>query len=89
MASATQMPAPQHAERHYAVGEVAAMWNLSADKVRELFANESGVLAIGEQNPRHKRRYVTQRIPESVIERVNARLSAKSITLQTKIRFHP
>lgn len=65
------------------------MWNLSTDKVRALFANESGVLAIGEQNPRHKRRYVTLRIPESVMERVHARLSAKSVILQTKIRFRP
>ncbi|HUZ94355.1 MAG TPA: hypothetical protein VMU57_05520 [Edaphobacter sp.] len=89
MASATQIPAPKHAERHYAVAEVAAMWNLSTDKVRALFANESGVLAIGEQNPRHKRRYVTLRIPESVMERVHARLSAKSVILQTKIRFRP
>jgi hypothetical protein len=31
------------AERHYAVAEIAEMWNLSADKVRELFENEPGV----------------------------------------------
>jgi len=48
-----------HAERQYAVGETAEMWNLSADKVCELFENESGVLVIGERSPRHKRRYVT------------------------------
>jgi hypothetical protein len=45
-----------HTERHYAVAEIAAKWNLSTDKVRELFQNEPGVLVIGERSPRHKRR---------------------------------
>jgi hypothetical protein len=66
-----------HAERHYAVAEVAKIWNLSVDKVRELFENEPGVLVIGERNPRHKRRYVTLRIPQTVLERVHRRLSSK------------
>jgi hypothetical protein len=65
------------AERHYAVAEIAEMWNLSADKVRELFENEPGVLVIGERSPRHKRRYVTLRIPQTVLERVHCRLSSK------------
>jgi hypothetical protein len=64
-----------HAERHYAVAEIAEMWNLSVDKVRELFADEPGVLVIGNQHPRHKRPYVTLRIPKSVVERVHRRLS--------------
>jgi hypothetical protein len=63
-----------HAERHYAVAEIAAMWNLSVDKVRELFADEPGVLVIGQRHP-HKRRYVTLRVPKSVVERVHRRLS--------------
>lgn len=67
-----------HAERHYAVAEIAEMWNLSPDKVRELFENEAGVLVIGERSRRHKRRYITLRIPQSVLERVHSRLSSKS-----------
>jgi len=67
-----------HAERYYAVAEIAEMWNLSADKIRELFENERDVLVIGERSPRHKRRYVTLRIPQTVLERVHLRLSAKS-----------
>ncbi len=63
-----------HSERHYAVVEIAQLWNLSTDKVRELFQNEPGVLVIGERSPRHKRRYVTLRIPQSVLERVYSRL---------------
>ncbi len=67
------------AERHYAVIEVAEMWHLSPDKVREIFEREPGVLVIGDPNPRHKRRYRTLRIPQSVITRVHTRLSLKEI----------
>ena len=62
MASSFQLETSAHTERHYAVTEIAEMWNLSADKVRELFENEAGVLVIGERSPRFKRRYITLRI---------------------------
>ena len=78
MAVQLQIETSVHIERHYAVTEIAEMWSLSADKVRELFEDEPGVLVIGERNPRHKRRYVTLRIPQSVLERVHHRLSSKS-----------
>ena len=74
----SQVETSVHIERHYAVAEIAEMWNLSGDKVRELFENEPGVLVIGERSPRHKRRYVTLRIPQTVVERVHRRLSSKS-----------
>jgi hypothetical protein len=77
MAVPSQVETSVHIERHYAVAEIAEMWNLSADKVREIFKNEPGVLVIGEQSPRHKRRYVTLRIPHSVLERVHLRLASK------------
>ena len=77
MASLPQIESPAPAERHYAVAEIAEMWNLSPDKVRELFENEPGVLVIGELSPRHKRRYVTLRIPQTVLQRVHSRLSSK------------
>lgn len=66
------------AERHYAVIEVAKMWNLSSDKVRGIFQHEPGVLVIGDPNPRYKRRYRTLRIPQSVVNRVHTRLSLKT-----------
>ena len=69
-----------HIERHYAVAEIAEMWNLSSDKVRDLFEHEPGILVLGERSPRHKRRYVTLRIPKSVVERVHSRLSSKSVS---------
>lgn len=77
MALPPQVETSVHIERHYAVAEIAEMWNLSADKVREIFKNEPGVLVIGEQSPRRKRRYVTLRIPHSVLERVHLRLASK------------
>jgi hypothetical protein len=67
------------AERHYAVAEVAEMWHLSPDKVRELFQHEPGVLIIGDRRPRHKRRYLTLRIPRTVLLRVHNRLAAKAV----------
>ena len=72
-----EVESPAHVERHYAVTEIAEVWNLSADKVRELFENEPGVLVMGERDPRHKRRYVTLRIPQSVLDRVHHRFSSK------------
>ena len=78
MAVPSQIETSVHIERHYAVTEIAEMWNLSPDKVRELFENEPGVLVLGERNQRHKRRYVALRIPQTVLERVHHRLSSKS-----------
>jgi hypothetical protein len=69
------------AERHYAVIEVAELWNLSPDKIRDIFEHEPGVLVIGDRNPRHKRRYVTLRIPQTVLQRVHNRLAAKPTRL--------
>jgi hypothetical protein len=69
------------AERHYTVIEVAEIWNLSPDKVRELFEHEPGVLVIGDRNPHHKRRYLTLRIPQTVLQRVHNRLAAKPVHL--------
>jgi hypothetical protein len=65
------------AERHYAVIEVAEMWHLSPDKVRDTFEHEPGVLVLGDRNPRHKRRHLTLRIPHTVLLRVHNRLAAK------------
>jgi hypothetical protein len=78
MAVELQLETSVHIERHYAVTEIAEMWNLSPDKVREIFEDEPGVLVIGDRSPRHKRRYVTLRIPHSVLQRVHRRLSAKA-----------
>jgi hypothetical protein len=54
MPASIQIENAAHTERHYAVAEIAVLWNLSADKFRELFAQEPGVLVIGDRNPRCK-----------------------------------
>lgn len=58
-------------DRHFSVAEVAALWNLSQDAVRDIFRHEDGVLAIGSVRARGKRQYLTLRIPASVLERVH------------------
>ena len=58
MALQSQLESSVHAERHYAVTEIAEMWDLSADKVRELFEDAPGVSA-GKQHPRDTRWHVT------------------------------
>jgi AraC-like DNA-binding protein len=77
MDTQTQQAIVVPAERHYSVIEVAEMWNLSPDTIREIFEKEAGVLVIGDPNPRYKRRYRTLRIPQSVVARVHMRFSSK------------
>ena len=62
-------------EPHYTISEIAEMWKLSVDVIRRLFQNEPGVLVLGSTNPRAKRRYLTLRIPQSVLERVHRQMS--------------
>ena len=93
MATATkleQIPLPRPSEvqiretsllpctgRHFSVREISEMWQLSDDKVREIFGQEPGVIAIGvARSNGRKRRYVTLRIPLAVLERVHCRLQA-------------
>lgn len=69
-----------HNERHFSPVELAEMWALSAPVIRELFADEPGVIKIGKPSRRIgrslKRSYYSLRIPESVAERVHRRLAA-------------
>jgi hypothetical protein len=75
-APSASIPTPSSfAQRHYTVAEVAGLWNLSSDAVRKLFQDEAGVFVLGSQEPSHKRRYTTLRIPESVLQRVHRRLT--------------
>ena len=63
--------------------QIADAWELSTAKVRRIFQNEPGVIRIGEPSRRLgrklKRRYFTLRIPQSVVERVHARLRQSSL----------
>jgi hypothetical protein len=54
----------------FTVAQIASMWQLSTDTIQRLFEDEPGVIALGNKNPRGKRKRVTLRIPRSVMERV-------------------
>jgi hypothetical protein len=58
------------------------MWSMSETTARRIFEEEDGVLRVGRPSRRVsrklKRSYVTMYIPESVLNRVHARMSKKS-----------
>jgi len=65
-------------ERHYKVKELAALWKLSTDTVIRLFRDEPGVLKIGRERPRRGHRSCTTlRIPDSIVQRVYRKLTAR------------
>jgi hypothetical protein len=64
-------------EKHYTAKEVAKLWNLSEDTIRELFRETPGVLKIGQPARRFKRTYVSVRIPESIVQKRHAELHGK------------
>jgi hypothetical protein len=67
-------------QKHYTPGDLAELWGLSPQTIRELFAEEPGVIRVGEPSRREgrtlKRGYFTIRIPESVAIRVHTRLTS-------------
>jgi hypothetical protein len=64
------------AEKHYTPSELADLWGVSVQTIRDLFKDEDGVLKLGSDGTRTRRAYKTLRIPNSVAERVHTRLSA-------------
>jgi len=56
-------------ERHFTISEVAQMWNLSEEFIRQLVRYEPGVTEWVRQAP-GKRRYRVLRIPQSVVDRL-------------------
>jgi hypothetical protein len=63
-------------EKHWTPQELAKTWGVSVQTIRELFKDEDGVLKIGRNGTRLRRRYMTLRIPNTVAERVHTRLSS-------------
>lgn len=68
-------------ERHYSPSEIATQWNLSENTIRRIFAEEPGVMRIGQGSRlvgrKYRRRHIVLRIPQSVFERVKLRLMHK------------
>jgi hypothetical protein len=54
----------------FTVAQIASMWQLSTDTLQRIFQDEPGVVALGNKNPRGKRKRITLRIPRAVMERV-------------------
>src|SRR5664280_3848433 len=61
-------------EKHYSVAEIATLWNLSEDSIRNIFRDEPGVLKIGSSFKRRKRGYIVLRVPESILQKVHESL---------------
>jgi AraC-like DNA-binding protein len=61
-------------ERHYSVSEIAALWGLSVRTITRMLEAETGILRIGQEGKPRKRRYMTLRVPESVLCRIYSRL---------------
>lgn len=75
-ASPRVKPESSALEQHYTPAEVAKLWRMSDDYIRDVFRDEPGVIKIDRPETMHKRGYRTLRIPESVVLRVGARLAA-------------
>ena len=72
------------AEQHYTVNELAAMWRLSGEFVRQLVQHEVGVTEWVRQRP-GIRRYRVLRVPKSVAERIYQRAIRKAVAEATSI----
>jgi hypothetical protein len=55
-------------EKHFTFEEIAALRRVNKYTVRRLFTREPGVVALTNARPSSRRRYVTLRIPEGVVE---------------------
>lgn len=64
-------------ERHFTVPELAEMWNLSREFVRQVVQGEPGVTEWVRQQP-GRRRYRVLRVPQSVAERLYNRALGKA-----------
>jgi hypothetical protein len=63
-------------ERMYSAAEVAKIWGVSVDLVRDTFRGEPGVMKHARPRTRTKRQYNLIRIPQSVLKRVHQRLTS-------------
>jgi hypothetical protein len=63
-------------EPHFSIKEIAKIWGLCENSVRDLFKDEPGVIRIQRPKSRFKRSYTTLRIPRSVLDRVHRRMAA-------------
>lgn len=77
MASETENGEDVLAERHYTVSELAEMWKLSPEFVRQIVRVEPGVTEWVRQAP-GRRRYRVLRVPASVAARLYRRAQGRA-----------
>ena len=65
-------PAMSADERHFTPQQLAELWGVDVETIRNIFRNEPGVLKISNASKLR----VTLRIPKPVAERVHRRLAA-------------
>jgi hypothetical protein len=63
-------------ELHYSIRELAKLWHLSYESVRQAFEREPGILRIEHKLRKNKRGYTSMRIPASVARKVYKRLTS-------------
>lgn len=74
-------------EQHYTPKQLAGLWNLSTDTIRNLIRNEVGVLRLEGLGPSiGKRSYTTYSIPESVATRIHQRLTQQPLQQLSPLR---
>lgn len=64
-------------EPHFTPIQLAKLWGLSSDCIRDMFLDEAGVLKIDRPEKMNKRGYCSLRIPHSVAHRAHCRLQAR------------
>ena len=74
----TTAPLPLELEQHFTIAEIAAAWNLSPNTVRRYFDKLPGVIHIGRSDNTRKRRYVTLRIPASLLHTEHSRMTRRA-----------
>ena len=72
-ASGGPPPPASPVETLYDIADVARILNVSKDTARRLFDREPGIFTITSPPCKYRRKYVTIRVPESVLLRVYRR----------------
>ena len=57
-------------ERHYSMAEIATMWGVSVDLVRDIFKDAKHIMRIHRPATKFKRAYTTVRVPASTLKQV-------------------
>jgi hypothetical protein len=74
-------------EKHYRPSELAKEWGVCTQSVIRVFAEEKGVLRIGNPETRFKRQRWTIRIPESLAKWVHDRITGqRELSYEEEVR---